>query len=91
MLSISTLINSREASSIRTGCRCMNWVMSRDKKKRYNHPRYLFKNESAGIPGIFADACDRLGVEYTLNSRNSISVARLESDAYLDTFIGPKS
>jgi Helix-turn-helix domain of resolvase len=75
------------------GCRIINWVMGRDKDglKRYTYPRYLFSNESADIRGIFVEACHRVGVEWSANRRNMISVARGDSVRLLDAFIGPKS
>ena len=71
----------------------MNWVLGRRKNgpKRYGYPRYFFSNESADILGVFTEACDRLRIEYRANRPNSISIARRESVALLDTFIGPKS
>jgi hypothetical protein len=75
------------------GCRVINWVMGRDKDgpKRYTYPRYLFSNESDDIRGIFVEACHRVGVEWSANRRNMISVARRDSVRQLDAFIGPKS
>jgi Homeodomain-like domain len=74
------------------GCRSMNWVVGqlRDGPKRYTYPRYLFSNESADIRRLFTEACERVGAECRPNRRNSISVARRESENQLDAFIGPK-
>ena len=75
------------------GCRITNWVMGRDQNgpKRYTYPRYLFSNESDDIRGIFTEACGRVGVDWTANRRNMISIARRDSVRRLDEFIGPKS
>jgi hypothetical protein len=59
--------------------------------KDYEYPRYMFSNRSADIRGIFTDACDRAGIEWKQNFEWSISVARKESVARMDRFIGPKS
>jgi hypothetical protein len=71
------------------GCRVTNQVTVRG--KRYAYPRYLFTNESADIMALCGAALDRIGAEWRLNRRNSLSVARAGSVALLDTFIGPKS
>jgi len=71
------------------GCRVMNRVTVRG--KRYQYSRYFFTNESDDIRALFLDACERLGVEAPHNRRNSISVARRESVAILDRFVGPKA
>jgi hypothetical protein len=70
------------------GCRVVNQITVRG--KRYAYPRYFFSNESADIMALCGAALDRIGVEWRLNRRNSLSVARAPSVALLDTFIGPK-
>jgi hypothetical protein len=70
------------------GCRVVNQVTVRG--KRYAYPRYFFGNESTDIMALCGAALDRIGVEWRLNRRNSLSVARASSVALLDTFIGPK-
>jgi hypothetical protein len=56
----------------------------------YAYPRYSFSNASNDIRAIFCEACDRLGVRWRpMNARN-VSVARRESVALLDEFIGPR-
>jgi hypothetical protein len=70
------------------GCRCTNKVVTRG--KQYEYPRYFFKNVSADILSLCAVTFDVLGVRFTQNSWNSLSVAQRASVAYLDTFIGPK-
>lgn len=59
--------------------------------KTYEYPRYQFSNVSDDIRGIFCDACDAVGVEWRRMNATNISVARRESVALLDEFIGPKS
>jgi hypothetical protein len=71
------------------GCRALNRVTTRG--KTYLYPRYFFANESADILRICGEALDRVGAEWRLNRHNSISVAKRDSVALLDTFIGPKS
>jgi hypothetical protein len=66
------------------GCRVLNWVNGTP------YPRYHFSNVSADIRGIFGRACDQLGIEWRPNNRWSLSVARRDSVALLDTFVGPK-
>ena len=52
--------------------------------------RYEFKNRSDDIRRIFCEACDALGVEWRVMKPDTISVARRESVAKLDAFVGPK-
>jgi hypothetical protein len=59
-------------------------------KRTYRYPRYEFTNLSADIKGIFCDVCDLLGVEWRVMNAKSISIARRESVAILDEFIGAK-
>jgi hypothetical protein len=70
------------------GWRGVNRVVS--KGKRYEYPRYQFSNRSDDIRMIFTDACDALGIEWRQWTRFHISVAKKESVALLDTFVGPK-
>jgi len=71
------------------GCRVTNRVTVRG--RRYAYPRYMFTNESADIMALCGAALDRVGAQWRLNRRNSLSVARAASVALLDTFIGPKA
>jgi hypothetical protein len=72
------------------GCRCMNRVRGQS-GRRYVYPRYLFTNASADIRWLFRDACDSLGIEWRRMNARTISIARRESVALLDQFVGPKS
>jgi hypothetical protein len=60
------------------------------KGRWYEYPRYQFSNRSDDIRGIFTWACDLIGVEWRPWTRWHISVARRDSVALLDEFIGPK-
>jgi hypothetical protein len=71
------------------GWRGLNRV--RVKGKDYAYPRYQFSNRSDDIRGLFTYACDRLGIEWRQWTRFLVSVARRESVALMDTFIGAKS
>jgi hypothetical protein len=59
--------------------------------KPYSYPRYFFNNVSKDILMLCAWGFDLVGVDWKQNRWNSLSVARRDSVAYLDTFIGPKS
>jgi hypothetical protein len=61
------------------------------KGRDYAYPRYQFSNRSDDIRQLFTDTCDKLGVEWRPWTRYHISVARWESVALLDSFIGPKA
>lgn len=69
------------------GCRVLNRVVNR----RYVYPRYNFTNASADIRRMFTDACDQLGIEWKQMNPRNISIARRDSVALMDTFIGPKT
>ncbi|MFI6230740.1 hypothetical protein ACIBCR_25910 [Micromonospora echinospora] len=71
------------------GCRVANRVTVGGRE--YVYPRYLFANESADIMGLCRWALDLLGVAWRMNHRNSLSVARRQSVALLDRYVGPKS
>ena len=57
----------------------------------YAYPRYQFSSRSDDIRKLFTDTCDKLGVEWRRWTRYHISVARRDSVALLDSFIGPKT
>jgi hypothetical protein len=56
----------------------------------YEYPRYLFVNMSQDILELCGAALDRLGVEWRFSKPTTISVAKKEAVALLDTFVGPK-
>jgi hypothetical protein len=70
------------------GCRVINRVRVRGRD--YAYPRYHFANESTDILALCGDALGRVGAEWRFNRRNSISVAKKDSVALLDSFIGVK-
>jgi hypothetical protein len=74
------------------GCRVTNWTskMIAGVKKRYEYPRYHFTNMSADIRNLFTRTLDQLGIRWRYNNYKTISVARRESVAALDEFVGPK-
>jgi hypothetical protein len=71
------------------GWRGVNRV--RVKGRDYAYPRYQFSNRSDDIRSLFCYACDLLCVEWRQWTRFHISVAKKESVAILDTFVGPKT
>jgi hypothetical protein len=60
------------------------------KGEDYEYPRYQFSNRSDDIRRLFTDACDWLGVPMAPWTRYHISVARRDSVALLDFFVGAK-
>jgi hypothetical protein len=70
------------------GCRFINRV--RHGEKVYAYPRYMFSNRSRQIHGIFTEHLDLLGIEWRWSNGHTISVARRDSVAELDGFVGPK-
>jgi hypothetical protein len=60
------------------------------KGRDYEYPRYQFSNRSQDIKDIFTHACELLGIEWRPWGRHHISVARRDSVALMDEFIGPK-
>lgn len=71
------------------GCRAVNTI--RKNGRVYGYPRYFFANESRDIIRILTDALDQLGVPWRMNRPNSVSVARRDAVAALDSLVGPKS
>ena len=70
------------------GWRGLNRVLS--KGKWYAYPRYQFSNRSGDIKKLFCDACDLIDVEWRLWGRYHVSIARKDSVAKLDEFVGLK-
>jgi len=68
------------------GCRVMNRVQ----KRKYAYPRYNFTNMSDDIKRMFTDACDQLEIGWRTMNHKTISIARRDSVALMDTFVGPK-
>jgi hypothetical protein len=70
------------------GCRGLNTI--RHPKKTYAYPRYEFSNRSDDIRALFCEHCDLVGVDWRRMNRWTISVAKRESVALMDRYIGPK-
>ncbi|MDA2805570.1 helix-turn-helix domain-containing protein [Nocardiopsis suaedae] len=85
------------------GCRATNRVrrMVSGEWKYYEYPRYSFSNTSKDIHTILGDTLDQVGAKWKLvwvptkaahhQDTGTLSVAKRDSVALLDTFIGPKS
>jgi hypothetical protein len=71
------------------GCRFIARQVSEG--RTYSYPRYSFSNKSSDIMSIFCEHLDLIGVEWTLPRRDQAQVARRESVALLDAFIGRKT
>lgn len=56
----------------------------------WRHPRYSFSNLSDDIKGLFCDACDLLGLRWTVAPPKTVYVSRKADVALLDEFVGPK-
>jgi hypothetical protein len=69
------------------GCRVTNRVW----EGKYEFPRYFFTNRSEDVLEIFRRACDAVGIRYRNSKTDTISVARREDVAALDSFVGPKT
>ena len=59
--------------------------------KEYVYVRYFFSNASEDIRAIFTTACERVGVDCRPDGERNLSVARRDSVAILESFIGPKA
>jgi hypothetical protein len=69
------------------GCRFTN---TRGKSDSWSAPRYSFSQVSEDIKQIFCDACDLLGLRWTVAPR-TVYVSRKADVARLDEFVGPKA
>jgi hypothetical protein len=74
------------------GCRSINRVKRPLKEgiREYSYPRYFLSNRSTDILRLFSETCARIGVESRPDGPFMVSVARRESVARLDSFVGPK-
>jgi Homeodomain-like domain-containing protein len=70
------------------GSRFMNPI--RKGKRTYRYPRYTFSNRSRDLQRLFCTYCEVVGVEWRQMNRWNISVARRDSVALMDRYIGPK-
>ncbi len=67
------------------GCRFVNTGSN-----GWRCPRYVFTNLSDDIKRIFCNACDQLGLRWTVAPPKSVYVSRKADVARLDEFVGPK-
>jgi hypothetical protein len=67
------------------GCRFINTGSG-----GWRQPRYSLCNLSPGIREIFCDACDQLGLRWTVAPPKTVYVSRKADVARMDEFIGPK-
>jgi hypothetical protein len=67
------------------GCRFINTG-----RQGWRSPRYSFSNASADIRRLFCEACDQLGLRWSLAPR-TVYVSRKADVARMDEFVGPKS
>lgn len=58
--------------------------------REYAYPRYFFSNRSRDILRLFTETCASIGVDTRPDGPYMVSVARRDSVAALDSFIGPK-
>jgi hypothetical protein len=75
------------------GCRSINRIRRwhGGNVHTYEYVRYFFVNASVDIRELFSATCSRVGVRWRRMTERTISIARRDSVAFLDTFIGPKS
>ncbi|MEJ7893411.1 MAG: hypothetical protein WKF94_12300 [Solirubrobacteraceae bacterium] len=69
------------------GCRTINRFKTRLPSGRiatYEYPRYFFSNLSPDILGLFADACDALGLRWTCSNHRNLSVSHRASVARME-------
>jgi hypothetical protein len=58
----------------------------------YAYPRYFFTQVSKDIQAIFCRGLDRLVIDYSFSGKGKdVSIARRESVARLDSFVGRKA
>jgi len=70
------------------GCRIQNPAIH--PRKTYWYPRYSFSNRSDDIRGLFAEYCEKVGVECRQSNRWNVSVAKRDTVALMDLHIGAK-
>ncbi|HEV2755730.1 MAG TPA: hypothetical protein VG318_08135 [Actinomycetota bacterium] len=76
------------------GCRTVNRFTTKLPSGRvaeYAYPRYFFSNLSADIRGLFCEACEALGIRWTLSNPRNVSVSHRKSVAILEEIVGPKA
>ena len=76
------------------GCRTVNRFKTKLPSGRVAecaYPRYFFSNLSADIRGLFCEACDALGVRWTISNPRNVSVSHRDSVAILERIVGPRA
>ena len=76
------------------GCRTVNRFTTKLPSGRvaeYAYPRYFFSNLSADIRRLFCEACDALGVRWTMSNPRNVSISHRASVAVLEEVVGPKA
>jgi uncharacterized membrane protein YphA (DoxX/SURF4 family) len=74
------------------GCRITNRVRRTvaGRERCYEYPRYFFSNASQDILQLLGCYLDALGIEWRMANDRNLSVAKRDSVALLDSFVGPK-
>jgi hypothetical protein len=88
----TAIVNRHHESLLRglihsDGCRFI--ARQRRGQAVWSSTRYVFSNRSEDIKDVFCASCDAIGVRWT-RTRRDVAVARRDSVARLDAFIGPK-
>jgi hypothetical protein len=76
------------------GCRTVNRFTTKlpsGQVAEYAYPRYFFSNLSADIRRLFCEACDALGVRWTLSNPRNVSVSHRDGVAILEEVVGAKA
>jgi hypothetical protein len=76
------------------GCRSINrvrTVLPSGREALYEYPRWYFVNASEDILGLFAWACELVGVRCTRSRPRLLTVSRRDSVALLDAHVGAKA
>ena len=75
------------------GARVNNWTtrMVDGERRRYDYPRWQFRNASEDILCWCGEALDQVGVDWRRSGPRTLSVSRREAVARLDQLIGLKS
>ena len=76
------------------GCRTVNrfrTTLPSGRVAEYAYPRYFFSNLSPDIRRLFCEACERLGVRWTLSNHRNVSVSHRDSVKILEELVGPKA
>jgi hypothetical protein len=74
------------------GARVNNWATRTvgGVRRRYEYPRWQFRNASEDILGLCGQALDQVGVSWRRSGPRTLSVSRQDDVRRLDELIGPK-